>query len=321
MPSRSSARPKRGLSQRPPSASPRSSELLPRRAARGRRGRRQPGAHGLAHRTAPALSCAARRRRRASLRRVPSPGSRGRLASPRRVAARSRRSIARAHEAMLDALVEARQRIREAEAARRSAHPRASSRRGSTGRRCAHGGYGASTQPARVEPASRPQRGARRRSTCRERAARGPSALRAAGVAPRSRSCRSSKRLRVAASSQLAHGLTDDIITRLAKLRVLVRDRPRNHRTPWASAASTPREAGRILGVEYVVSGRVRRAGTARLRARRARRDAQRAHRLDRRARVRRRSDTFSRARLDRRSHRRRHRRGDRDAPSASARS
>jgi TolB-like protein len=63
-----------------------------------------------------------------------------------------------------------------------------------------------------------------------------------------------------APGSQLALGLSDDIITRLAKLRALfVIARGTTH--ALAERGVDAREAGRILGVEYVVSGRVRRRG------------------------------------------------------------
>jgi TolB-like protein len=62
------------------------------------------------------------------------------------------------------------------------------------------------------------------------------------------------------ASSQVAHGLTDDIITRLAKLRVLfVIARGTSYALRERGIEAT--EAARILGVEYVVSGTVKREG------------------------------------------------------------
>ncbi len=63
-----------------------------------------------------------------------------------------------------------------------------------------------------------------------------------------------------AGASSIANGLTDDIITRLAKLRVLfviARGTTYALRDRGVSA----QEAGRILDVEYVVSGHVRRTG------------------------------------------------------------
>jgi DNA-binding SARP family transcriptional activator/TolB-like protein len=59
-------------------------------------------------------------------------------------------------------------------------------------------------------------------------------------------------------SSQLAHGLTDDIITRLAKLRALFVI-ARGTTYALGDRGIDAQEAGRILGVEYVASGRVRR--------------------------------------------------------------
>lgn len=61
-------------------------------------------------------------------------------------------------------------------------------------------------------------------------------------------------------SSQIAHGLTDDIITRLAKLRVLFVIARGTSYALRERGIDAP-EAGRILGVEYVVSGTVRREG------------------------------------------------------------
>jgi TolB-like protein len=61
-------------------------------------------------------------------------------------------------------------------------------------------------------------------------------------------------------ASQLAHGLTDDIITRLAKLRVLFVI-ARGTSYALSERGIDAREAGQILNVEYVVSGRVRRHG------------------------------------------------------------
>jgi DNA-binding SARP family transcriptional activator/TolB-like protein/Tfp pilus assembly protein PilF len=58
--------------------------------------------------------------------------------------------------------------------------------------------------------------------------------------------------------SELAHGLTDDIITRLAKLRALFVI-ARGTSYALADRGIGAEEAGRILGVEYVASGRVRR--------------------------------------------------------------
>lgn len=62
------------------------------------------------------------------------------------------------------------------------------------------------------------------------------------------------------ASSQLGHGLTDDIITRLAKLRALFVI-ARGTTYALGERGIEPLEAGRILGIDYVVSGRIRRAG------------------------------------------------------------
>jgi DNA-binding SARP family transcriptional activator len=58
----------------------------------------------------------------------------------------------------------------------------------------------------------------------------------------------------------IAAGLTDDVITRLAKLRVMFVI-ARGTVYALAERKIDPQEAGRILDVEYVVSGRVRRAG------------------------------------------------------------
>ncbi len=62
------------------------------------------------------------------------------------------------------------------------------------------------------------------------------------------------------AASQVAHGLTDDIITRLAKLRVLFVI-ARGTSYALRERGIDAHEAGRILNVEYVVSGTVRRHG------------------------------------------------------------
>jgi TolB-like protein len=59
---------------------------------------------------------------------------------------------------------------------------------------------------------------------------------------------------------QLADGLTDDIITRLAKLRVFFVI-ARGTSYALRDRGVDPREAGRLLEVEYVVSGVVRRHG------------------------------------------------------------
>lgn len=63
--------------------------------------------------------------------------------------------------------------------------------------------------------------------------------------------------------SQLALGLTDDIITRLAKLRVLFVI-ARGTSYVLGERGMDAQEAGRILGVEYVVSGRLRSEGARR---------------------------------------------------------
>lgn len=63
-----------------------------------------------------------------------------------------------------------------------------------------------------------------------------------------------------APASQLAHGLTDDIITRLAKLRALFVI-ARGTTYALGDRGIDALEAGRILDVEYVASGRVRREG------------------------------------------------------------
>ena len=60
------------------------------------------------------------------------------------------------------------------------------------------------------------------------------------------------------ASVHIANGLTDDIITRLAKLRVLFVI-ARGTSYALSDRGVDPREAGRILNVEYVVNGSVRR--------------------------------------------------------------
>ena len=60
--------------------------------------------------------------------------------------------------------------------------------------------------------------------------------------------------------SQLARGLTDDIITRLAKLRALFVI-ARGTAYALGDRGILAQEAGRILDVEYVASGRVRRRG------------------------------------------------------------
>jgi len=59
---------------------------------------------------------------------------------------------------------------------------------------------------------------------------------------------------------RVGDGLTEDIITRLAKLRVLFVI-ARGTVYALAERSVGPQEAGRILGTEYVVSGRVRRSG------------------------------------------------------------
>jgi TolB-like protein/DNA-binding SARP family transcriptional activator len=59
-------------------------------------------------------------------------------------------------------------------------------------------------------------------------------------------------------SDATAHGLSDDIITRLAKLRSLFVI-ARGTTYALGERGADPREAGRILGVDYVVSGRIRR--------------------------------------------------------------
>jgi TolB-like protein len=61
-------------------------------------------------------------------------------------------------------------------------------------------------------------------------------------------------------SSKVADGLTDDIITRLAKLRVLFVIARGTSYALRERGVDAP-EAGRILGVEYVVTGAVRREG------------------------------------------------------------
>lgn len=61
-------------------------------------------------------------------------------------------------------------------------------------------------------------------------------------------------------SSQAANGVTDDIITRLAKLRVLFVI-ARGSAYALGERGVGAREAGRMLNVEYVVSGVVRRQG------------------------------------------------------------
>jgi TolB-like protein/DNA-binding SARP family transcriptional activator/Flp pilus assembly protein TadD len=61
-------------------------------------------------------------------------------------------------------------------------------------------------------------------------------------------------------ASQLAHGLSDDIITRLAKLRAVFVI-ARGTTQTLGERGVDAREAGRILGVGYVVSGRIRRRG------------------------------------------------------------
>ncbi len=61
-------------------------------------------------------------------------------------------------------------------------------------------------------------------------------------------------------ASQLANGLTDDIITRLAKLRVLLVI-ARGTSYALHERGIEAQEAGRISNVEYVVSGTVRRQG------------------------------------------------------------
>ena len=63
-----------------------------------------------------------------------------------------------------------------------------------------------------------------------------------------------------APSSQVATGLTEDIITRLAKLRALFVI-ARGTSYALAERGIGAQEAGRILNVEYVASGRVRRQG------------------------------------------------------------
>jgi TolB-like protein len=63
-----------------------------------------------------------------------------------------------------------------------------------------------------------------------------------------------------APSSQVANGLTEDIITRLAKLRALFVI-ARGTAYALGERGIDAQEAGRILNVEYVASGRVRRHG------------------------------------------------------------
>ncbi|MDF3066839.1 MAG: transcriptional regulator [Polyangiaceae bacterium] len=63
-----------------------------------------------------------------------------------------------------------------------------------------------------------------------------------------------------APASSLGHGLTDDIITRLAKLRALFVI-ARGTTYALGERGIEPLEAGRILGIDYVVSGRIRREG------------------------------------------------------------
>jgi DNA-binding SARP family transcriptional activator len=62
-------------------------------------------------------------------------------------------------------------------------------------------------------------------------------------------------------SKQVADGLTDDIITRLAKLRLLFVI-ARGTTYALRDRGLDAREAGRILDVEYIVNGSVRHAGT-----------------------------------------------------------
>jgi DNA-binding SARP family transcriptional activator/tetratricopeptide (TPR) repeat protein len=64
-----------------------------------------------------------------------------------------------------------------------------------------------------------------------------------------------------ASSSQLAHGVTEDVITRLAKLRVLFVI-ARGTAYALGERGVSAQEAGRILNVEWVVSGSVRRTGS-----------------------------------------------------------
>lgn len=62
-------------------------------------------------------------------------------------------------------------------------------------------------------------------------------------------------------ATQVAHGLTDDIITRLARLRALFVI-ARGTAYALGERGVAPHEAGRILGVGYVLSGTVRRDDT-----------------------------------------------------------
>ena len=120
---------------------------------------------------------------------------------------------------------------------------------------------------------------------------------------------------------RVADGLTEDIITRLAKLRVLFVI-ARGTSTRSASAASAPQRPARILNVDYVASGSVREITTVGSRSSSSSRETRSARassgptQLDGAA-----DDTFSvlDAIVDR--DRRRDRRGDRDGGMPAARS
>jgi TolB-like protein len=154
----------------------------------------------------------------------------------------------RAHEVMLAALLKA-ERIRDAEQHMASAI-RAFEQEGldwSSLRTWWHAARGKSVSPSPVtaldvrEPAPPTAPRTKRRASV----AVMPFVEAASAPAPR---------------SQLAHGLTDDIITRLAKLRALFVI-ARGTVYALGDRGIDAQEAGRILDVEYVTSGRVRRQG------------------------------------------------------------
>lgn len=153
----------------------------------------------------------------------------------------------RAHEVMLDALLKA-ERIRDAEQ-HVAAAIRAFEQEGldwSTLRAWWQAARSKATPPARVQLVSETREPA---SPFEPRATRRASVavmpfVEATSTPP----------------SQLAHGLTDDIITRLAKLRALFVI-ARGTSYALGDRGIDAQEAGRILNVEYVASGRVRRQG------------------------------------------------------------
>ena len=156
----------------------------------------------------------------------------------------------RAHEVMLDALLKA-ERLRDAEQ-HVAAAIRAFEQEGldwSTLRAWWQAARSKATPPARVQlvAATREPRFAGGDARDASRFGRGHAVRRGDVATP-------------TPPSQLAHGLTDDIITRLAKLRALFVI-ARGTSYALGDRGIDAQEAGRILNVEYVASGRVRRQG------------------------------------------------------------